>query len=299
MERYSNEQAWDEAQKIYENAKNKGSKNSSSGDLEVADKGITQKQKIDIKNTEEYNKNSEFWAYGDKPTVMGDYLGRIPSAKLFEAKAGEKILDAGCGAGFMSRIYARQGAEVVGCDRAEGMLKQATAEEEKNHLGIKYVSSDITNLNFENEQFDAVSCVAVLIHDSPEECQKFFDESFRVIKPGGRMIVSIMHPYLFDPESPSRNQKAGWVQYDPIDGKPMTESQSFNEIYKNSTGKEFTSTVWYHPEKSFLEQIKKSGFHIAQTQSMHVTPESLKQSNQEGEVDYPAFYQVLAIKESK
>lgn len=243
-----------------------------------------------------YEENYEFWNKGDKLTVMGDFLGRMPSAKLFEAKPGERILDAGCGAGFMSRIYARKGAEVVGCDRAEGMIKQAETEEGKNSLGIKYVQCDITKLSFKDQQFDAVSCVAVLIHDSPEECQAFFDEAYRVMKPGGRMVVSIMHPYLFNPESPSRNKKASWVQYKPFDNKAIAESQRFEEIYKNSEGKEFVSTVWCHPEDSFIEEIKKAGFHIAQTQSVYVTPDALKQSNQEGEVGYPAFYQVLAVK---
>lgn len=246
-----------------------------------------------------YEENYEFWNKGDKLTVMGDFLGRVPSAKLFGAKPGEKILDAGCGAGFMSRIYARQGAEVVGCDRAGGMIKQAETEEEKNSLGIKYVQCDITKLSFKDQQFDAVSCVAVLIHDSPEECQAFFDEAYRVMKPGGRMVVSIMHPYLFNPDSPSRNNKASWVQYKPSDNKPAAESQRFEETYKNSEGKEFVSTVWYHPEESFVDEIKKAGFYIAQTQSVYVTPEALEQSNQQGEVGYPAFYQVLAVKQNK
>lgn len=248
----------------------------------------------------EYENNFEFWTKkGNKMTLMGDFLGRVPSAELFKAKPDEKILDAGCGAGFMSRIFARNGADVTGIERAGGMIDQAEKEEKKTKLGIKFVQGDITDLPFENEQFDAISCVAVLIHDSPEECQKFFDESSRVIKPGGRIIVSIMHPYLFQPESPNRNGKASWVQYSPLENKPSTESQRFEEIYKNPEGKEFTSTVWCHPENLFIEQLKKSGFYIAHTQSTHVTQESLKKSNQTGEIGYPAFYQVLAIKKNK
>lgn len=245
----------------------------------------------------EYEENFEFWTQkGDKLTVMGDFLGRLPSAELLNPRKGEKILDAGCGAGFMSRIYAQQGAEVIGCDRAGEMLNQAKREEEKTKLGIKFVQGDITELPFENEKFDAVSCVAVLIHDSPQECQNFFNESFRVLKPGGRIIVSIMHPYLFQPESPNRNKKASWAQYRPLEDKPMSESQRFEELYKNSEDKEFVSTVWYHPENLFPDQLKKSGFCVVHVQSVYVTPESLHDSNQTGEVGYPAFYQVLAKK---
>ncbi len=248
----------------------------------------------------EYEENFEFWTQkGDELTVMGDFLGRLPSAELLKPQKDEKILDAGCGAGFMSRIYARQGAEVIGCDRAKEMLNRAKKEEEETKLGIKFVQSDITELPFEKEKFDAVSCVAVLIHDSPEECQKFFDESFRVLKPGGRIVVSIMHPYLFQPESPSRNQKSSWVQYRQLENKPLSDSQRFEETYKNSENKEFISTVWYHPENLFPEQLKKSGFCVVHAQSIYVTPESLKNSNQTGEIGYPAFYQVLARKSSK
>jgi ubiquinone/menaquinone biosynthesis C-methylase UbiE len=245
----------------------------------------------------EYEENYEFWTEkGDKLTVMGDFLGRLPSAELLKAKKDEKILDAGCGAGFMSRIYARQGAEVTGCDRAGEMLRQAETEEEKTKLGIQFVQGDITELPFEGEKFDAVSCVAVLIHDSPEECQKFFDESFRVLKPGGRIIVSIMHPYLYQPESPNRNEKASWAQYRQLEDTPLSESQRFEERYRSSEGKEFVSTVWYHPENLFPEQLRKSGFCVLHTQSTYVTPESLQDCNQTGEIGYPAFYQVLARK---
>ena len=161
---------------------------------------------------------------------MGDFLGRVPAAELFKSKPSEKILDAGCGAGFMSRIYARSGAEVIGIDRAGKMLDQAKKEEDKTKLGISFIEGDITNLPFQDEKFDAISCVAVLIHDSPEECQKFFHESSRVIKPGGRIVISIMHPYLFQSESPSRNRKTSWVQYCPLENKPFTVSQKFEKF---------------------------------------------------------------------
>lgn len=247
-----------------------------------------------------YQENYEFWTEkGDKLTVMGDFLGRVPSAELLKPRTGEKILDAGCGAGFMARIYARNGAEVVGIDREESMLSQAIKEEKKENLGIKFVQGDIADLPFKEEQFDAVSCVAVLIHDSPEECKKFFDTAYKVLKPGGRIVVSITHPRLYHPDSPNRKDKTSWVQHSPIEDKPLTESQKFEEIYRNAEGKEFKSTVWYHPEDLFPEQLKEAGFCVVHTQSTYVTPEVLKGSNQTGEVGYPAFYQILAEKIEK
>ena len=58
-------------------------------------------------------KSAEFWTgKGDKLTVVGDFLGRLPAVQLLAPKKGEEILDAGCGAGFVSRMVARSGARV-------------------------------------------------------------------------------------------------------------------------------------------------------------------------------------------
>lgn len=244
-----------------------------------------------------YQNNPNFWTQkGDKLTVIGDYLGRLPSIELIATKPGETILDAGCGAGFIARRLAKQGAILFGCDRNEKLLAQAIAEEKNFQQGISYDLADITKLHYNDEMFDTVACIAVLIHDSPEECNDFFAEAHRVLKPGGRIITSIMHPYLYQSDSPNRTRRASWAQYTPLKDKPMTESQRFNEKYRNSKGEFFDSVVWYHPAELFPVLLKKQGFEVIKTQNTYVTQDVLIACNQTGETGYPAFYQVLAIK---
>lgn len=245
-----------------------------------------------------YEDHSSFWTEkGDNLMVMGDYLGRLPAIGLLDPQAGEKILDAGCGAGFCTRRIAWSGAKVAGCDRAEVLLSAAKKLEYSKPLGIKYSMADIAiNLPYADNSFDAVSCIAVLLQDNPAECLSFFREAHRVLQPGGKLVISTLHEYLFQENSPNRTEKSSWAKYFPISNKPLTESQQFREEYQNSLGEIFHSIIWCHPHQKLCNLLAEAGFKIIHTQNKYVTQEALTACNQTGEYGYPAFWQVLAVK---
>ncbi len=245
-----------------------------------------------------YRENPTFWTRkGDELTVMGDFLGRMPSIDLISAKPGEVILDAGCGAGFISRRLAKQGAKVHGCDRNSNMINQAMAEEKQSPVGIEYCQADIVKLPYESGKFDKAACIAVLIHDSPQECLDFFKEAKRTLKKEGKLVLSLMHPALYLPGSPNRTGRASWAQYKPVDNISMDQSQRFVEDYRNSKGDIFTSTVWYHPEKVLTNLLAESGLEVLSSHTQYVSRDALIGSKQTGEVGYPGFLQIVARKE--
>jgi malonyl-CoA O-methyltransferase len=102
------------------------------------------------------------------------------------------VLDLGCGTGRHSLWLAAAGATVTGVDFSEGML--AEARRKPGAEAIRFVVHDLhLPLPFATE-FDLV--VSGLVLEHLRELDGFFAEAHRVLKPGGRAVVSAMHPAM-------------------------------------------------------------------------------------------------------
>jgi len=245
-----------------------------------------------------YAKHHDFWTRkGDAMTVVGDYIGRVPAIELIDPQPGEKILDAGCGAGWVTRILARKGAKVFGIDRQQPMLNGAIAEETKAPLGIVYSLEDIGSIKYPSRFFDKVACIAALFHNSPEEAQKFFRESERVLRPRGEFVLSLMRPDLYVNKEVNNFKGKSWVKYKKLEKPKVQGCERFSETYRDSSGQAFESPcLWRHPESFLIKSLQDAGFDILKTQSQYVTREVLDSCGLKGPVGYPAFYQILARK---
>jgi 2-polyprenyl-3-methyl-5-hydroxy-6-metoxy-1,4-benzoquinol methylase len=108
--------------------------------------------------------------------------------------AGQSLLDLGCGEGICCRRSAELGATVTGIDISENMIAHAQRLEQETPQGIAYHVGSFTDLRaVEENRFDAAISVMALM-DSPN-IEKAFAEAHRVLRPGGRMVFSICHPF--------------------------------------------------------------------------------------------------------
>lgn len=251
-------------------------------------------------DTKRAYEETDFWSTREGWTVMGDWLGRIPAIMALHPTKGEYIIDAGCGEGLLTRLIAHAGANVIACDRSQTMLDRAKLREAEDFLGIDYHLADITEqLPVRNGIADAVNCVAVLMHSSPDECASFFREAFRALKPNGRILVSITHPYQYLPGSPTRDGRSKWTQYEPLDGGlPMDVSRRFVEHYVNIHGQVFHAKVWYHPEHLLPGLMQEAGLEVTLSQTTYVLPHHIAKSPlwAGSPWGHPAYYQIMAHK---
>lgn len=115
------------------------------------------------------------------PRVL-DHLGDV---------SGRLMLDGGCGEGIIGRLAMGRGANVIGCDVVQEFLEEAGLRSGNKEQVV--LASLRHGLPFSSSSFDLVcyNLVLMWIPDINEVAR----ETRRILKPGGRAVVSLLHPW--------------------------------------------------------------------------------------------------------
>ena len=161
--------------------------------------------------------------------------------KYLQLESGHRVLDLGCGEGrHVHGLHMLDGLDVIGVDLDEASLQKAQA-------GLDYISAhpggttsnsafmtgNATALDFPDNHFDALICSEVLEHLPDYEAA--ISEMRRVLKPGGRLCISVPHAWpericwvLAPPPNGYAFEPGGHIRiFDEVDLRISVERQGF------------------------------------------------------------------------
>jgi len=155
---------------------------------------------------------------------------RLETIRHLNLSPGERVLDIGCGPGFlcesMAKIVGPKGA-VVGVDISTDLI--ALCNRRKASKCLSYEIGDATKLNQSDASFDAVVCTQVAEYIA--EIDRVFLETLRVLKPNGRtvFVATDWTTILWHSDNPKRMATVtkSWEAHSAHPRLPMSMPQRF------------------------------------------------------------------------
>ncbi|MEV6286056.1 methyltransferase domain-containing protein [Kribbella sp. NPDC051770] len=205
------------------------------------------------------NEKSLANAYYERPAVLS-LAGEVK---------GRRVLDAGCGSGPLAAELRARGAVVSAFDGSPAMAELAR---ERLGAGVDVQVADLTQrLPYADGEFDDV-VVSLVLHYFRDWTGPLA-ELRRVVKKGGRLILSVNHPIVYQAFNPEADYFAP---------KEFTEDYLFN-------GRRAELTYWHRPLHAMTDAFTKAGFRLSVLSEPPYSPDTPRDLLPPGLTDEKAF----------
>lgn len=191
---------------------------------------------------------------GDEGSEYQRHVVHPGVLRLLGPQKGEAIIDVACGQGALARLLHERGAEVTGVDAAADLI---IAARRRGPDPIRYHVADARELSFLAENsFAAAACVLAIQNIHP--IQPVFEGVARLLRPGGRFVVAMMHPAFRSP----KETKWGWdaeagVQFRRVD-RYLLPRKSPIVTHPGKTPDIYTWT-FHRPIGAYVKAMRNAG----------------------------------------
>lgn len=228
-----------------------------------------------------WNRNADQWTRDvrDGHDVYRDLFTFPAFQRFLPSLDGRDVIDFGCGEGANTRRLAQMGARMTGIDISERLIEHARQAEEMEPLGVTYkVSSYSVDTGFPEASFDAVVSTMALMDGPDFGCA--MREALRLLRPGGFVAFSVLHPCFITPglcwEKDKEGRTVGLCVSRYFDHTGFIEHWSFGNRPKDEEVVPFAVPRFPRTLSDYLNAIAAAGFRISCVEEPQPTPEACK-----------------------
>jgi SAM-dependent methyltransferase len=211
-------------------------------------------------------------------------------------------LDIGCGEGSNTRELVRLGARMYAIDVAPTFIRYALEAERTEPLGIAYVVADATDLPFASASFDFATAFMSMMDMANHGAA--LCEATRVLRPGGFLQFSILHPcfvpphrrVLREPNGTTRAIEVGGY-FDATDGRIDTFRFENLPAEERQKAEPFRVPRFHRTLSGWVHLIVEAGLIIKRFSEPRVSDEVAKaEPALEDTLVAPLFLHIRALK---
>jgi ubiquinone/menaquinone biosynthesis C-methylase UbiE len=173
-------------------------------------------------------------SYMRKITFGRERILRDETVRLAQVKPGDSVLEVGCGTGTLTLTAKRQAGasgKVFGIDIIPGMIEVSQRKAAQAKEDITFQLGSIDDIPFPADQFDVVMCSFMIFHMSKTTMHKGIIEVYRVLKPGGRLLVlDLALPTQPFQRFIAQKMFGGMLQHELNELLPLMETAGFSNI---------------------------------------------------------------------
>ncbi|GAB0104912.1 class I SAM-dependent methyltransferase [Nocardia sp. JMUB6875] len=213
-----------------------------------------------------YDPIAKAYAEENAKSLLNEYYNRPAIRDLLGDVRGKHVLDAGCGSGPTLVDLIEGGATAVGIDGSQALIDIAT--DRVGGAAELHVGDLAAPLPFGDNTFDDVVCSLALHY--LEDWRSPLAEMRRVLKPGGRLILSVEHPLVI------------WFAQLQA-GETTNYFATRRRRVTDMAGQTADLTFWDRSLSTMFQTFFDSGFRITRVEEPAPAPEALER--------FPEFFQ--------
>lgn len=207
-----------------------------------------------------YDAVAEAYVEENDSSLLNEYYNQPAIRSLLGNVTGRHVLDAGCGSGPTLVDLIEGGASVVGIDGSPALIDIA-----RHRLGpdVELRVADLGDpLPFDDAVFDDVVCSLALHY--LKDWQSPLAEMKRVLRPGGRVILSVEHPFAMWLAAQQEGTKSNYF---------ATRRRQESDM----AGQAVELTFWDRSLSTMLQSFLGAGFRITHLGEPGPAPEAIEQ----------------------